>query len=255
MTAEGKKSEAVTAAGHIVGTKSATAQRRHSLQQNTLAETLQKFKQVFSDGLSRTTWMVLGIVAVAVLLYFVWRFFARSADEKNSELSVKLQLLMEGESPSPKGDKDKGPVPFDAEKEYDEFAKANAGTVQGRIARFQLARLRLTQGQRDLGNVLGRDKALDAIDRAAKAYEELQGDSSDVPLLHQEALLRAGQARECLGEFDKALANYEKLTAIKEYKDSVFTKMAADAAKRLKDPDTRRELEELKATFSKKGGS
>jgi len=257
MSAERKKSEGVTAPGHIAATKSATAQRRHELEQNTLAETLQKVKLFFTEGFSRSTWIVLGIVAAAVLLYFIWRFFAHSSDDKNSELTVKLQLLMEGESLSAK-EGEKALIPrADPEKEFTEFAKANAGTVQARIAEFRLARLRLTRGELELGSPNSRRQALESIAKAAKDYEKLQGESSDVPLLHQEALLRAGQARECLGEFDKAQSNYEKL--ISEYKNkdkpNEFVKAAEEAVERLKDPTKRKVLEELARTYTKEPGS
>jgi predicted negative regulator of RcsB-dependent stress response len=259
MSAQGKKSEHVTAPGHIAATKSATATRRHELEKNTLAETLQKFKQMFSEGFSRTTWWVIGIIAAAVVLYLIWRFFARSSEAKNSELSFQLQLLMEGESPTqapkPAEDPARMFLTFDAEKEYEAFAKANPGTVQARIARFQLARIYFTRGQRDLGATLPqeRDQARQFLGKAAKLFGELEGETSDVPVLHQEALLRTAQAYECLGEYKDAEKNYDKLA--KEYKDSEYGKLAAAALKRFSDPDTLRVMEELKKSFGKLPGS
>jgi tetratricopeptide (TPR) repeat protein len=259
MSAQGKKSEHVTSPGHIAATKSATATRRHELEKNTLAETLQKFKQMFTEGFSRTTWWVIGIIATALVLYFIWRFFANSSLAKSSELTVQLQLLMEGESatPTPKAADDPTrlfPL-FDPEKEYEAFAKANSGTVQARIARFQLARIYFARAQRDLGSTTPqeREQARQLMGRAAKLFGELEGETSDVPILHQEALLRAAEAYENLGEYKDAEKNYQKLA--KDYKDSEYGKLAEAALKRFSDPETQRVMDELKKSFGKLPGS
>jgi tetratricopeptide (TPR) repeat protein len=246
---EKKKQEHVTHAGHIAATKSAASRKRHELEKNTLADTLNRVVKAFKEGPSRSTWIVIGIVVAAVGLYAVWHYFSTSSEEKSSARWLTAMRLFEGERLTVSAD-EKSPV-LTTEGEFEKFIKDNEGTVQARIARFYLARMFLAQGERILG--ASRELALDRVRKAAELYEKLQGESSDWVVLHQEALLRAGKAREMLGDFGKALEYYNQL--VKEYPKSAFLDEAKAGQKRLEEgSDSRKELEELYARLGRKGG-
>ena len=195
------------------------------------------------------TWIVGGVVVAAILLYFIWHYFSRSSDEKNSARWLVAMRVFDGESVTAPMD---AKTPFlGPEAELEKMAKDNPGTSQARVARFYLARLSLAQGEKDLGSK--REIALDRVRKAADLYEKLQADSSDSPVLHQEAILRGGKAREMAGDFGKALEHYNLL--IKEYPKSAFLDDAKAGAERLKDGSaTRKELEALNASLNRKGG-
>jgi hypothetical protein len=245
---EKKKHERVTQHGQVAA-KSAASQRRHNLEKNTLADSLNRFVQALKGGPSRSTWIVIGVVVAAVALYFVWNYFSKSSDEKSSARWYTAFRLFDGESVTVGPDQKSLPVEADLEK----FVKDNEGTQQARIGRFYLARLAMARAEGRLGGP-DRDSALEQVRRAAAEYEKLQGETSDWPDLHQQALLNAAKARECLGEFSQALKHYDQL--VSDYsKDpkSAFLDEAKAGQERLKDgSDSRKELEAFQARLSRK---
>jgi tetratricopeptide (TPR) repeat protein len=245
---EKKKKEQVTSPAHIAAAKSAASQRRHQLESNTLASSMKKVVEALKEGPSRTTWIVIGLVATAVILFYVWRYFSHNSEEKNSARWFTAMRVFEGDRITPPKDDEKLALPPRPEDELAKFAKDNEGTMQARIARFDIARISLAEGERFLGS--NRERALEQIRKAAELFEKLQGESSDIPILHIEAIFKAGKAREMNGEFNKAIEQYEKL--LKEYPKSAFKEEAEAAKARLKEGSATRA--EAEALFKNKGG-
>jgi tetratricopeptide (TPR) repeat protein len=244
---EKKKHEHVTHHGQVA-TKSAASQRRHNLEKNTLADQIGRVVQALKEGPSRSTWIVIGVVVVGVVLYFVWHYFSKSSDEKSSARWYTVFRLADGESITPQPD-DKGTA-LGPEAEWTKFAKENDGTVQARVARFYLARLAMARGESTVGG-FGREAALEEVKKAADAYEKLQGETSDWPDLHQQALLCAGKARETLGDYSQALKHYNQL--VNDYPKSALADDAKAGLERLKDGSvSRKELEALNAKLGRK---
>jgi len=245
---EKKKKEQVTSPAHVAGAKSATSQRRHQLESNTLASSMKKVVEALKEGPSRTTWIVLALVATAVILFYVWRYFSHTSEEKNSARWFTAMRVFEGERLAPPKDDEKAALFPRPEDELTKLAKENEGTVQARIARFDIARINLAEGERLLGS--SREAALERVRKAAELFEKLQGESSDVPILHIEAILKAGKAHEMNGEFNKAIEQYQKL--LKEYPKSAFKDEAEAGIARLKEGSATRA--EAEALFKSKGG-
>jgi hypothetical protein len=207
------------------------AEHRKELQTNVLADHLGKAIQGIKEGPSRGTMIFVGVVALAGLLIFIWWYFWSASQAADSARWTAWDGLTT-------------PAALDG------FAqnKDNQGTTPGRVARFQIARISLLSGMRELGS--SRAAALENIRKAARTYEELANESSDAPLFVQEALLGAGKANEALGEVDKAKGFYQKLADA--HPDSPFGKDArAQLARLEKDA---RDVQEL-ANEPKAAGS
>jgi tetratricopeptide (TPR) repeat protein len=190
------------------------AEHRKELQTNVLADHLGKAIQGIKEGPSRGTMIFVGVVALAGLLIFVWWYFWSSSQAADSARWTAWDGLTT-------------PAALDSFAQH----KDNQGTTQGRVARFQIARLSLLSGLRDLGSTAGRAAALENVRKAAQTYEALANESSDLPLLHGEALLGAGKANEALGEVEKAKGFYKKLADA--HPDSPFGKDARAQLERL----------------------
>jgi tetratricopeptide (TPR) repeat protein len=168
------------------------AEHRKELQTNVLADRLGKAIQGIKEGPSRGTLLLVGVAALAGLLLFIWWYFWSTSRAADSARWVQWDDL-------------------NTAAQLDSFVqnKDNQGTTQARLARFQIARRSLLEGLRELGSA--RAAALENIRKAAQRYEELIGESSESPLLLQEALLGAGKANESLGDVEKAKRYYKQL--------------------------------------------
>src|SRR5260370_15569885 len=195
---EKKKHEHVTHHGSVAA-KPAASRRRPNLEKNPLADSMNRFVQALKEGPSRSTWIVIGVVVAAAALYSVWSYFSKSSDEKSSARWYTAFRLFDGESVTVGPDQKPLPIEADLEK----FVKDNDGTVQARVIRFDLARIAMAKGEAAVGR-LNRDGDLEDVPRAAQSYEKLQGQTSDLPHLHQPALLRAGNALATHGHFRPA---------------------------------------------------
>jgi len=205
------------------------AEHRKELKTNVLAETLEKTLQSIKEGPSRGTLLTLGVVALALVLFFTWRYFATSAREDDSSRWLRWDSLI-------------------AAQQLEAFAqdKDIQGTPQGRLARFQVARLDLFEGLRQLGS--SRNQGVESITRAAQAYVKLVDDTQDVPLLQQEALMGAAKAYESLGDLKKAQTYYDRLT--REHPQSALGQAAAKDLQRLTDEANNKDLKDLAKEFS-----
>jgi hypothetical protein len=204
------------------------AEHRKELQTNVLAERLGQVVQTIKEGPSRGTVIVLSALAVVVLLYFAWRYFQQSSQEAESERWYKWDTVASPEQLKALAD--------DTEMR---------GTLQERLARFQMARRHLADGLRDLG--FNRASASENIRQAAEKYGKLADESSDHPVLLQEALLGAAKANESLGELEKARSFYTKLA--QQYPTTALGKDAQKQLERLDAASAGKDLDELRKDF------
>jgi len=202
------------------------AEHRKQLETNTLADNLGKMVKGLQHGLSRNVWVVVGIIVGIAVLFYTWKAFSDRSQRYNASLWYKWDQIDDPEeidkaiSELPKEQLDEikyhperiGRFREELELErLEAFAKQNAGYTQSRIARFQVARLALFEGLRDLGRPEARPQALKALELAVETYDKLCRDARDIPLLHQEALLNSGKANESLGNIKEAKDKYKQL--------------------------------------------
>jgi tetratricopeptide (TPR) repeat protein len=205
------------------------AGHRKELKTNALAAGLNQLVESIKEGPSRTTWVYIGIVALAVSLFFIWRYFSNLAEAKSGARWVEWQNLS-------------------TPQQLDEFIKDkdNQGTMQNRLARLQSARSDLYLGLRDIAAVdpHAKTSARESLRKAGETYDKLIEEVSDIPPLQEEALLGAARAYESLAEFDKAKGFYERL--VKEHGNSLAGKEAKGALERFeKNPQDYKNLAEL----------
>jgi hypothetical protein len=173
------------------------AEHRKELQTNFLADRLGKWLQAVKTGPKPSSTSLVGwvFVLVAVGLIVGWVWYSRQAREDRSQLWLAL-------------DQD-----FDLPSKLETLSQKNQGTEPALIARFQVARLKLREGLKELytRSADGRTEAADKVKEAAELYEQLAREAQDTPVLVQEALLGAATARESLGEVPQAVALYTQL--------------------------------------------
>jgi hypothetical protein len=198
------------------------AEHRKELETNALADRIGYFVEGLRQGPSRTTAIYGSIAVAAVLLFVVYRLVAANAAATDSSRWLRWDGI-------------------DNREELTKFLGETGDTEQGRLARFELARLDLVDGLAALDSVT-KAEAIKKIRSAADAYEKLAGESGSTPQLVREALLNAAKARESLGELDQAKQLYGKLA--REYPQTLVGKYAAEQAKALETPGP--ETEELK---------
>jgi hypothetical protein len=168
------------------------AEHRKELKTNALAETLGQAMQGLKEGPSRNTLFVLFVAVVIGALIAAWFYWSSSSQAANSAQWLKWDSLA-------------GP------RQLEHYADESdlQGSMQARIARFQIARLNLVDGLQKLGS--NRAEAYKNLHKAADLYEKLATESSDTPVLQQEALMSAAKAYESLGELVKAKSYYQNL--------------------------------------------
>jgi len=224
------------------------AEERKGLETNTLVTLLKKSAEDLKQGPSRTTLTVVGVIALVVILYLIWRYFAFGASATDSARWLRWDELSDPEELLKLPPEDLKNMSLDRRQEemqvalLDKFIKNNPGSTQERLTRFQLARLLLYRGTRDLGALHSRRHALEDLDRCAGLYEKLSRESTGVALLQQEALLNAGKAREARSELERARTHYKQL--FQDYPRSEFGRLADEQIKRL--DASKSDLESLK---------
>ena len=216
------------------------AEERKHLETNTLVEGIGKLSHTLRSGVPRRYWIGAAVIALAFGLYWTWTFYAARSRASNSELWWKWDQVGNGDTLAagyaklPSIDKTSSTFVEKLEaQQLEAFIKENKGTLQARLAQFELARLNLFEGLRDLGTSLKpqREAALQHLRDAANQYKELIQESRSEPILHQEAILNSGKANEALGNIKEATEFYTKLA--KEYKSSRFGALAEKELKRL----------------------
>jgi tetratricopeptide (TPR) repeat protein len=187
------------------------AEHRKELETNKLADKIGGFVQSFKEGPSRNAIIYGSVVMAAIVLIVIYRWVSANATATDSTRWLRLEQITSRE-------------------ELETFSNENPDTEQGRLARFQLARIDLVNGLTNLGSINKTD-AIKGIRRAAESYEKLVGESASAPQLAQEALLNAAKARESLGEFDQAKQLYGRLA--RDYPQSLKGKDAAEQLRSL----------------------
>jgi tetratricopeptide (TPR) repeat protein len=187
------------------------AEHRKELETNTLADSIGQMLQNLKQGPSRNAMVWGSAIVVVILLIVAYRWIAANAAATDSTRWLRLDQITNRD-------------------DLEAFLKDNADTEQGRLARFELARLDLVEGLGNLGS-LNRADAVKKVQRAADIYEKLASESGNTPQLTREALLNAAKARESLGEYDKAKQLYQRLA--RDFPQSLVGKSAAEQVKAL----------------------
>jgi hypothetical protein len=226
-------------------------QHRHELQTNFLADRVGRFLEAMkSGGRSNKSLLAWVFVLLTVGTYAIWQYTATAGQNERSEqwleLSTSLRDLSGGE------------------KSLATLADSATGTIPGRTARFEVARMELQLGQQNLRSAVNRTDAVKNIQLAQKRYDELSKICVDNPLLTQEALMGVASAEESLigvpdpdqpdkicGSLDRAVQYYQRL--VKDFPESPLGKAAA---KRIEDiTANRQKVEEFYAKLNEMSGS
>jgi len=181
------------------------AEHRKELQTNVLADNVGRLLQNIKSGSNTSLIVFAGVALVIVGLIVTWRVVATTSANERSALWVRLDEATNAE-------------------ELQKLAQDKPGSIPGRIARFEQARILLRQGEQQLLSP-DRSKALKDIQEAQGLYDKLAQESGDTPVLHQEALLGAARARECQGDLAGARRYYDNLAQL--YPNSTLGKKAA----------------------------
>jgi hypothetical protein len=208
------------------------AEERHRLHHNALADGVQRLVEGVKTAPARQSlslWLALGAVVVAVV---AWQLYRSSSASVTSSLWLQFN---DATHDAAQGDA----LLNDLDKKY-------AGTAAGRAARFQVARRKFMMGQENLDSSFDREEAIKNLKSARDLYAQLGKESSDEPLLIQEALMAVAKADEALaavpdpdkagemcGSLDRALEAYQELA--KKYPESPQGKAAAKRATDLKE--------------------
>ena len=204
------------------------AQQRKQLEKNELADRLVRWWRGDPEHKSKSSpiwWAVLGLIALAVILYVAWHYYSQSALGKRSAAWADVDLATEN-------------------SRLEELAEANRGTEPAWAAKAQLARAALQKGLDELGSEVLRSGAVANIEKARDWYGQLAKDATGDVELQREAALGMAKAEEALigipkaensqemrGTLARALELY-KDTASK-YGDSIQGKEAAKRAAEL----------------------
>jgi hypothetical protein len=212
---------------------------RKELERNALVTQLNRAYEGLKQGPSRSTVVFWGIVLGVVLVFLLFRWFYLSSEAAASDRWYDLDEVL-----------------F-ADQLQTLLNKSNfKDTPQYRLARFKEARLKLSDGLRELGNPNQemKQKAREQLEEGRTIYVELAKTTGRVPLLHQEALSGAAKAYESLGgneNVDEAKRLYKQLAD--EYPTSAMGKDAKKQLLRLDNDATRKEIHDLNKELSGKG--
>lgn len=214
------------------------AEERKELKQNTLVATLEKAGHALKQGPSRRTVVVVGILLLILLMVIVLKIAGSISEGRNSKRWAELSSATNPE-------------------DLRQLMDKQGDSVQGRAARLQMARQDLNDG---LGEGRGEDRrgilsdysnGVKLLTSAADAFEKLAKEYRSTPILVQECLYGAAQAREALGDFDEAIRLYEEVGKVSKKKDDPgpLAEQAAKRAQRVK--DRRAELEKIQQQLKK----
>lgn len=209
---------------------------RKELERNALVTQLNRAYEGLRQGPSRGTVIFLFVVAGVVAVFLLFRYFYLSSEASASERWTQLDEVL-------------FPQQLEALRDKDSFKD----TPQYRLVRFKEARMKLSEGLRDLGNPSLRKDAREQLEQGTQIYEELARTTGRIPLLHQEALWGAAKGYESLGEsenLDRARELYNKLA--KEYPTSALGKDARKQLQRLESESTKQEIRQLNRELSGK---
>lgn len=207
------------------------ADERKALETNVLADQLGRAMEGLKQPPPRSLLVYLVAAVVLVALVGAFRWFYQSSTSTESHRWVKLDEAV-------------FPEQLTSLQEDADLAKSKQGTY----VQLKEARLKLSQGLRDLGATPKEAHA--RLTEAAERYEKLAKELARQPLLHQEALSGAAKANETLGELTTAIELYKKLAD--EYPSSALGQDAKKSVARLESDDGRRVATELAKAFTPK---
>jgi hypothetical protein len=200
---------------------------RKQLESTALGQQLENLYEGIRQGPSRNTLLYAGGILLIILLIIVAWWFWTSSQAVESARWLQLDEAL-----------------FPVQIEALAHSKSLADSTQARVARILEARVKLTEGLR---NLAADKEARKEVEEGTKLYEDLIKESGSlVPLLRQEVLLGAAKGNEALGKRTEAKRYYEKL--VQEFKDSALGKEAAQQLERLeKNEETLQQLDKLLA--------
>jgi tetratricopeptide (TPR) repeat protein len=184
------------------------AAHRKELQTNVLADKMGRLVENVRSGPKSASAVGWTLVVLILLVFGVWYYLQNTDLAEDSARWLSLRAAASD--------------PRTMATELEKFKETEKGTIQARIARFQLARWSLREGQDHYASEQ-RDAALKSLVIARDLYEQLAREPSDNPVLRQEALMGAAKAEEALagaaapgseaqrGSLDRALKYYLEL--------------------------------------------
>jgi hypothetical protein len=217
------------------------AQHRRELHTNLLADRMGRLVRNVQSAPKSTSIILWSFVVLAAGTFIIWEYAARSSQGSSSALWARVDIALH----SPQ----EGTGQLDnAAKQLDNVAKENPGTIPGRAARFEMARLQFERGQTNLTSFddIRRTAAAASLKHAQALYQQLAKECADAPLLAQEAMMGRAKAEEALvsvsntekpdeklGDLDRALEYYRALAG--KYPESILGQQAKAHIKELED--------------------
>jgi hypothetical protein len=175
-----------------------------------------------------TSTVVWFLVLVALVALAVWQYAVHASQTQSSALWSDVDAASHD--------------PIAGDHELTALANESPGTLAGRTARFQLARLDFQWGQKAFAP-LDRAETIKRVNKARDEYHKLQNECADTPLLAQEAMMGVAKADEWLigvsnpddpeKDLNQAVASYEKLAG--RFPDSFLGREARDRATTLRE--------------------
>jgi hypothetical protein len=186
------------------------AEHRHQLHTNILADRVGRLFQGMKSAPKSTSALVWVLVLLSFGTLAIWRYWSHASEANSSALWTEVDVATHD--------------PRAGLRDLQNIGNQNPGTIPGRTADFELARLSLQNGL-DTITEFKNDQAIDSIKRALRLYKTLAKQCADSPLLAQEALMGVAKAKESLigvtpdegeddyGTLDQALEAYQNLAS------------------------------------------
>jgi hypothetical protein len=217
------------------------AEHRHQLHTNLLADRMGRLVESMKSTPTRTSQLLWTLVLLSLAVIAAWQYLGYATRSDHSAQWTEVDVATHDPRIGPESllkfeDDKKNKIRFN-------------GTLSGRAAAFQVARLRLEDGLGLKGIASFRnEQAINNIKGALQFYTDLAPRCPDAPLLAQEALMGIAKAKESLiavpaedddekkldfGTLDQARDAYQAL--VKVFPDSVLGKEAESRLKELKE--------------------
>ena len=207
------------------------AEHRHQLHTNMLADRMNRLVQSVKSTPTRTSQLVWTLVLLTLVVIAVWQYLSYATQTDHSAQWTKIT--------------DDTHDPLSGLESLVNFADNNKGTLAGRTALFQVARLRLQNGLNGIASFRN-EHAIKSIKEALLLYADLAPRCPDAPLLAQEALMGVAKAKESLigvpvedddektlYTLDQAKDAYQELATT--FPSSILGKSAASHVKELEE--------------------
>ena len=206
------------------------AEKRHQLQRNALADGVGRLVQSVRSGPTTRSTMIWVFVILTLAAVVLWQYGAHATQVRYSQLWTAVDNASR--------DPNTGP------SKLLQIGDQNSGTIPGRSALFQVARIEMENGQALIRTRFRQTDAAKQINESRKLYKKLAGECADASLLVQEAMMGIAQAEESLVgipgsvlgpeyadevfDLKRALKSYHELARL--YPDSFLGEQAAKRA-------------------------